>query len=89
MDHLHVICTQGRFKMAGFTIHSGIYEAKPNANCVMHSHTRAGAGVSMVRNGLRPTSQDAILVWDELAYHEYGVPSSQEECDALGVSCQH
>ena len=25
---------------------------------------------------------------DEVAYHEYGVPATQEECEALGGSCQ-
>ena len=24
---------------------------------------------------------------DDVVYHEYGVPASQEECDALGVTC--
>jgi ribulose-5-phosphate 4-epimerase/fuculose-1-phosphate aldolase len=84
----NVIGKQGRFNAAGFTIHSGIYKARADANCVMHTHTRAGGGVSMLRKGLRPISQDALLVLDEVVYHEYGVPTTQEECDALGVSCQ-
>jgi ribulose-5-phosphate 4-epimerase/fuculose-1-phosphate aldolase len=50
----------GRFNAAGFTIHSGVYKARPDANCVMHTHTRAGAGVSLMRKGLRPISQDAL-----------------------------
>ena len=79
---------QGRFNAAGFTIHSGVYKARPDANCVMHTHTRAGGGVSLMKKGIRPISQDALAVYDDLVYHEYGVPTSQEECDALGVSCQ-
>ena len=79
---------QGRYNAAGFTIHSGVYKARPDALCVMHTHTRAGAGVSMLRNGLRPISQDALNVLDEVAYHEYGTPATQEECDALGESCR-
>jgi ribulose-5-phosphate 4-epimerase/fuculose-1-phosphate aldolase len=54
----------------------------------MHTHTRAGTGVSVLKKGLRPISQDALAVYDELAYHDYGMPASQEECDALGVTCQ-
>jgi ribulose-5-phosphate 4-epimerase/fuculose-1-phosphate aldolase len=54
----------------------------------MHTHTRAGTGVSVLKNGLRPISQDVLAVYDELAYHDYGMPASQEECDALGVTCQ-
>ena len=54
----------------------------------MHTHTRAGTGISVLKKGLRPISQDALAVLDDLVYHEYGMPTSQEECDALGVSCQ-
>jgi ribulose-5-phosphate 4-epimerase/fuculose-1-phosphate aldolase len=54
----------------------------------MHTHTRAGAGVAMLRNGLRPISQDALNVIDEVVYHEYGLPATQEECDAPGASCR-
>ena len=84
----NVLGRQGRFNAAGFSIHSGVYNARPDANCVMHTHTRAGAGVSLLRKGLRAISQDALNVLDEVVYHEYGMPASQEECDALGVSCR-
>jgi ribulose-5-phosphate 4-epimerase/fuculose-1-phosphate aldolase len=83
-----VLGPPGRFNRAGFTIHSGVYKARPDVNCVMHTHTRAGTGISVLKKGLRPISQDALAVLDELVYHEYGMPTSQEECDALGVSCQ-
>ena len=79
----------GRFNKAGFTIHSGVYRARADVNCVMHTHTRAGATISGIRQALRPISQDVLEVYDELAYHDYGVPSSQEECEALGRSCAH
>ena len=78
----------GSFNAAGFTIHSGVYKARPDANCVMHTHTRAGAGVAMAKSGLRPISQDALTVLDEVANHEYGTPATQAECEALGGSCQ-
>lgn len=83
-----VLGRHGRFNAAGFSIHSGVYKARPDANCVMHTHTRAGAGVSLMRKGLRAISQDALNVLDEVVYHEYGTPATQEECDALGASCQ-
>ena len=83
----NVLGAPGPFNNAGFTIHSGVLKARPDANCVMHTHTRAGAGVSLLRDGLRPISQDAIQILDEVAYHEYGVPASAEECEALGRTC--
>lgn len=76
----------GKFNAAGFTIHSGVYKARPDANCVLHTHTRAGAGISLINHGLRPISQDALHVLDDVVYHEYGVPATPEECEALGRS---
>jgi len=76
----------GKFNAAGFTIHSGVYKARPDSNCVLHTHTRAGAGISLIRDGLRPISQDALHVIDDVVYHEYGVPATAEECEALGRS---
>jgi len=61
--------------------------SRSDANFVMHTHTRAGGGVALLENGLRPISQDAMQILDDVAYHEYGVPATQEECDALAVSC--
>ncbi len=79
----------GKVNSAGFTIHSGVYKARSDANCVTHTHTRAGAGVSLLKQGLRPISQDAISILDDVAYHPYGVPSTVEECEALGRTCQN
>lgn len=83
----NVLTPGGKFNNAGFIIHSGVYKARPDANCVLHTHTRAGAGVSLLKNGLRPISQDHLHVLDDVVYHDYGVPATKEECDALGVSC--
>ncbi len=82
-----VVTPNGKFNNAGYIIHSGVYKARSDANCVLHTHTRAGAGVSLIRNGIRPISQDAMHVIDDVVYHEYGVPATVEECDALGKSC--
>jgi len=83
----NVVGADGKFNNAGFTIHSGVYKARPDAMCVTHTHTRAGAGLSQIAEGIRPISQDALQVYDDLAYHDYGVPATVEECEALGRSC--
>jgi ribulose-5-phosphate 4-epimerase/fuculose-1-phosphate aldolase len=82
-----VLTPNGKYNNAGYIIHSGVYKARPDANCVLHTHTRAGAGVSLIRNGIRPISQDAMHVIDDIVYHEYGVPATVEECESLGKSC--
>jgi len=86
--HGNVLGETGRFNNAGFIIHSGVYKARSDANCVLHTHTRAGAGISLLDHGIRPISQDALHVFDDLAYHPYGVPATIEECEALGKTCQ-
>lgn len=85
----NVLDEGGKFNNAGFTIHSAVYKGRSDANCVMHTHTRAGAGISLIDRGLRPISQDALQILDDVAYHAYGVPASAEECEELARSCQH
>jgi ribulose-5-phosphate 4-epimerase/fuculose-1-phosphate aldolase len=41
-----------------------------------------------MKKGLRPISQDALHVLDDIVYHEYGVPATVEECEELGRTCQ-
>jgi ribulose-5-phosphate 4-epimerase/fuculose-1-phosphate aldolase len=60
-----------RVNRAGFTIHSAIHAARPDAHWVIHTHTAAGAAVSAQRRGLLPISQHALKFSDCLAYHDY------------------
>jgi ribulose-5-phosphate 4-epimerase/fuculose-1-phosphate aldolase len=54
---------------AGFVIHSAIHMARPDAVCVMHTHTVAGMGVSMQPQGLLSASQHACFFHGNLGYH--------------------
>ncbi|NDP61325.1 class II aldolase/adducin family protein [Polaromonas sp.] len=56
---------------AGFVIHSAVHEARPDAACVLHTHTRAGVGVSAQAGGILPISQQSTFVLASLAYHDY------------------
>ena len=56
---------------AGFVIHSAVHEARPEAQCVLHTHTRAGVAVSAQRHGILPISQQSTFVLASLAYHGY------------------
>ena len=56
---------------AGFTIHSAIHEARPDAHCVMHTHSLNGVAVSAQAGGVLPVSQQSTLVLASLAYHDY------------------
>ncbi|XP_068609214.1 alpha-adducin [Brachionichthys hirsutus] len=55
---------------AGFTLHSAIYAARPDVQCIVHIHTHAGAAVSAMKCGLLPISPEALSL-GEVAYHDY------------------
>jgi ribulose-5-phosphate 4-epimerase/fuculose-1-phosphate aldolase len=56
---------------AGFVIHSAIHKARAEINCVMHTHTAAGIGVSAQEHGLLPLSQHAMRLTGNVSYHDY------------------
>ncbi len=56
---------------AGFTIHSAVHAARPDVNCVIHTHTRAGMALSSLRQGLLPLCQKSMLFQNRLAYHDF------------------
>ena len=65
---------------AGFVIHSAIHEARADAGCVLHTHTKAGVAVSVQAEGLLPLSQTSLFPYASLAYHDYeGVALNDEE----------
>ncbi len=65
---------------AGFVIHSAVHAARPDVQCVMHTHTLNGIGVSAQKAGILPISQHAIFVLASLGYHDYeGVALRDDE----------
>lgn len=65
---------------AGFTIHSAVHAARPDAGCVMHTHTLDGIAVSAQAAGVLPLSQQSIFVLSSLGYHDYeGVALRDDE----------
>ncbi len=65
---------------AGFVIHSSIHEARDDAHCVLHTHSRAGVAVSAQKCGLLPISQQSIFVLSSMGTHAYeGVALRDDE----------
>ncbi|MBC2651648.1 class II aldolase/adducin family protein [Novosphingobium flavum] len=72
--------TPYRINRAGFVIHSAVHHARPDAGCVVHLHTRNGVAVSATRQGLLPLNQSALIVGDDVAYHDFeGVAFDMDE----------
>jgi len=59
------------YNEAGFVIHGCVHQARPEINCVLHTHTRAGVAVSAMKCGLLPISQHAMRVQAQVTYHDY------------------
>jgi hypothetical protein len=45
--------------VAGFYLHAPIHKTRPDVQCIIHTHTRAGTAVSGLKEGLLPLSQTA------------------------------
>lgn len=72
------------FNQAGHAIHTAVLSARPEINVALHSHTRAGAAVSGMGEGLLPLSQHAMEVIGLTCYHPYSYSvDSVEECRRL------
>ena len=68
------------YNEAGFVIHGCVHEARPEAQCVIHTHTRAGVAVSAMKCGLLPISQHAMRVQRQVTYHDYeGIALDMDE----------
>jgi len=72
------------YNEAGFVIHGCVHEARPEVNCVLHTHTRAGVAVSAMKCGLLPISQHAMRVQRSVTYHDYeGIALEMDERQRL------
>jgi ribulose-5-phosphate 4-epimerase/fuculose-1-phosphate aldolase len=68
------------YNEAGFVIHGCVHQARPEAQCVIHTHTRAGVAVSAMKCGLLPISQHAMRVQRQVTYHDYeGIALDMDE----------
>lgn len=57
--------------VAAFVIHGAIHQSRPDAMCVLHTHSDASIAVSGQREGLLPLSQFAMRFYQRQAFHDY------------------
>lgn len=60
---------------AGYVIHSAVHGARHDAECVIHTHSRAGMAVSAMKCGLLPLTQTAMRFHGRVSYHAYEGPA--------------
>jgi ribulose-5-phosphate 4-epimerase/fuculose-1-phosphate aldolase len=69
---------------AGFVIHSAIHRSRDDAQCVLHTHTRAGCAVAAQESGLLPLNQMSLTFYNRIGYHDYeGVALNRDEQERL------
>ena len=76
--------TEWPVNRAGVAIHGAILSARPDVNCVFHTHMPYTTAVSALQCGLLPISQPALRFQGQTAYHDYGrAATDPAECARL------
>ena len=56
---------------AGIVIHTAIHAARPDIQCIAHTHTNAGMAVACTQEGLRADNFYSALMHNQVAYHDF------------------
>ncbi|HEY6923559.1 MAG TPA: class II aldolase/adducin family protein [Steroidobacteraceae bacterium] len=65
---------------AGMVIHGAVHQARPDVNCVVHTHSRGGVAVSCLQEGFLHIHQRSLMFFGRLGYHDYeGLAFEEDE----------
>lgn len=62
---------QDNYNPTGYSIHSAIYQSRPDIHSVFHLHTHHMVSVSVLEEGLLPLSQWALHFYQKITYVDY------------------
>jgi ribulose-5-phosphate 4-epimerase/fuculose-1-phosphate aldolase len=69
---------------AGFIIHSAIHKARPDAVCIIHTHSVPGMAVACKAEGLHYDNFNSAGFYGRISYHDFqGITTDEEEKDSL------
>lgn len=69
-----------RVALAGFNFHGGILKARPDINCVIHTHEAAGNVIGSIDQRLVAISQGGCRLLNEVGYHGFeGLANQSDE----------
>ena len=72
--------TEYRVNPAGIVIHTAIHAARPDVQCIAHTHTNAGMAVACTEEGLRTDNFYSALLHNQIAYHDFeGITVNEDE----------
>lgn len=56
---------------AGYTIHSAIHSARPDLQCVLHTHSQNATAIACLEEGFIPLTQMGCMFHERIATHEF------------------
>lgn len=69
---------------AGLNFHTAIMQAKPEINCVLHVHPKAGVVISATDEGLKILDQNGCVLLGKVGYHTFeGYAAEHEEGERI------
>ena len=75
----------GQLGGGAFVISPGLARVRPHAHAVFHTHTPANMAVAAQRRGLLPITQQALLFYERISYHDFSgfelEPGMEESLD--------
>ncbi len=72
---------------AGFALHSAIHAARPDAHCIIHSHTTAISAIALKQAGLGHDDFYGAQLFGRIAYHAFeGITIFPEEKERMLAS---
>lgn len=86
-EHLNVLAGHGMANPAN-RFHSWVYRARPDVNCIVHTHARYTAALSMLEKPLEISHMDNCILYDDVAFVDKwpGVPVGNEEGELISRS---
>lgn len=69
---------------AGYVIHSAIHAARPDVECVIHTHSHNSVALSTIDTEFVPLTQEGCQFYERVGYHEYeGIALDEDERSRL------
>jgi ribulose-5-phosphate 4-epimerase/fuculose-1-phosphate aldolase len=68
---------------AGYAIHGGILQARPDINSIMHLHSVAGAAMSTIAGGMMFITQESMQFYNRIGYHDFEGVAEIEERETI------
>ncbi|MEE9336013.1 MAG: class II aldolase/adducin family protein [Granulosicoccaceae bacterium] len=70
--------------VAGYTIHSAIHAARPDLQCIAHTHSQNATAICCLEEGFMPLTQMGCMFHERIATHEFqGIALDLAERDSL------